>query len=72
MVMDITFDGKTMSTAVYVKMNAYDKLLLSEGVCRQLGIVSYHSSVESGKTMKKTTKENLEKLQLSLQSELIS
>ena len=54
--MDISFDGKTMSTAVYVKMDAYDQLLLSEGVCRQLGIVSYHSSVDSGKSAKKSTK----------------
>ena len=53
--MDISFDGKTMSTVVYVKMDAYDQLLLSEGVCRQLGIVSYHSSVDSGKSTKKST-----------------
>ena len=53
--MDISFDGKTMSTAVYVKMDAYDQLLLSEGVCLQLGIVSYHYSVDSGKFTKKST-----------------
>jgi len=29
-------------------------LLLSEGVCRKLGIVSYHPSVSSGKSSKKT------------------
>ena len=44
--LDITFDGKTMTTAVYVKMDAYDELLLSEGVCRQLGILSYHEEVQ--------------------------
>ena len=49
------YDGKTMSTAVYVKMDAYDQLLLSEGVCRQLGIVSYHSSVDPGNSTKKST-----------------
>lgn len=38
-----------MSTPVYVKMNAEDQLLLSEGVCRQLGIVSYHPDVFSDK-----------------------
>ena len=27
-------------------MDAHDQLLLSEGVCRQLGIVSYHPDVE--------------------------
>jgi len=36
--LDIVFDGKTMCTPVYVKMDSPDPLLLSEGVCRQLGI----------------------------------
>ncbi len=31
-----------MHTTVYVKM---DSLLLSEGVCRQLGILTYHGAV---------------------------
>ena len=31
-----------MQTRVYVKMDAHDQLLLSEGVCRQLGIIVYH------------------------------
>ena len=44
--MDVTFDGKTMRTPVYIKANAHDQLLLSEGVCRQLGILWYHSEVE--------------------------
>lgn len=35
-----------MSTPIYVKMDAREPLLLSEGVCRQLGIVSYHQDVE--------------------------
>ena len=43
--MDITFHGKMMSTTVYIKMDAVDQLLLSEGVSRQLGIVTYHPSV---------------------------
>ena len=34
-----------MSIPVYVKMDSDDPLLLSEGVCRQLGIVTYHPSV---------------------------
>ena len=39
--LDITFDGKIMRTAVYIKMDSHDSLLLSEGVCHQLGIISY-------------------------------
>ena len=44
--MDLSFDGKTMCTPVYIKADAHDQLLLSEGVCRQLGILQYHASVE--------------------------
>ena len=40
--LDINFNDKTMNTAVYLKMDAHDDLLLSEGVCRHLGIVTYH------------------------------
>ena len=36
----------SMTTPVYIKMDAHDQLLLSEGVCRQLGILHYHPSVE--------------------------
>ena len=35
-----------MRTAVYIKMDAHDQLLLSEGVCHQLGIVTYHPDVQ--------------------------
>ena len=35
-----------MSTGIYTKMDSQDPLLLSEGVCHQLGIISYHSLVE--------------------------
>ena len=45
MEMEISFQGKTMKTTVYIKMDACDQLLLSEGVCRQLGIVTYHPSL---------------------------
>ena len=34
-----------MRTPVYIKMDAHDPLLLSEGMCRQLGLISYHSEV---------------------------
>ena len=46
--LDITFGEKTMSTPIYLKMDAHDELLLSEGVCSQLGIVSYHTDVHPG------------------------
>ena len=36
-----------MKTTVYIKMDAPDQLLLSEGVCRQLGIVTCHPSLLS-------------------------
>jgi len=35
-----------MQTPTYVKMDAHDQLLLSEGLCRQLRIFSYHDKVE--------------------------
>ncbi len=35
-----------MKTPVYVKMDAHEPLLLSEGVCRQMGIISYHPEVQ--------------------------
>ena len=34
-----------MKTSVYIKMDAQEPLLLSEGVCRQLGIITYHPSL---------------------------
>ena len=48
--LDITFGDKIMCTPVYIKMDAHDPLLLSEGVCSQLGIVSYHPDVEAQPT----------------------
>ena len=47
--LDVTFVDKTMHTAIYVKMDAFDDLLLSGGVCRQLGIVEYHPQVDANK-----------------------
>ena len=47
--LDIEFDGRIVSTPIYVKMDAPEPLLLSEEVCRQLGIITYHLKVqESG------------------------
>ena len=53
--MEVSFADKTLRTTVYIKMDAHDQLLLSEGVCRQLGIVSYHPSVSPRKGVKKST-----------------
>ena len=47
--LDISFHDKTMTIPVYVKMDAKEQLLLSEGVCRQLGIITYHPDVEPRK-----------------------
>ena len=44
--LEVTFDGKTMCTPIYIKIDAADQLLLSEGVCRQLGVVTFHPNVE--------------------------
>ena len=43
--LDITFQDKTLCTPVYLKIDAHDSLLLSEGVCRQLWVISYHPSI---------------------------
>jgi len=43
--LDVTFVDNAMHTAIYVKMDAFDDLLLSEGVCQQLGIVECHPLV---------------------------
>ena len=45
MMLTIEFDEKCLTTPVYLKMDSPDDLLLSEGVCRQLGIIQYHSEV---------------------------
>ena len=47
--LDITLGNKTIQTPVYIKMDAPDQLLLSEGVCRQLDIVTYHKDVRPHK-----------------------
>ena len=42
--LDVTFEGVTMCTPIYIKTDAQEQLLLSEGVCRQLNIVWYHTN----------------------------
>ena len=46
MELEVEFGDKTMKTVVYIKMDAREQLLLSEGVCRQLGLVMYHPDVQ--------------------------
>ena len=53
--LDISFGDHTMTTTVYIKMDAHDQLLLSEGVCRQLGIIHYHPNVECWRGGRKAT-----------------
>ena len=48
--LDISFLDKTMKTPVHVKMDAHEPLLLSEGICRQMGIISYHPEVKPRKS----------------------
>ena len=43
--LDISLNGKTMKTPLYIKFDAPEPLLLAEGVCRQLQIISYHPDV---------------------------
>ena len=43
--LEIIFGERAITTSVYIKMEAHDPLLLSEGVCRLLGIISYHPEV---------------------------
>ena len=57
--LDVMFAGKTMKTPIYLKMDAKESLLLSEGVCRQLGIVNYHSQVTPGNTHTEKTTTNV-------------
>ena len=43
----ISFESHYIRTTIYVKLQAPDQVLLSESVCRELGIVSLVHSVES-------------------------
>ena len=59
---NISFKDKQIYTTIYVKMEAPNQLLLSEAVCRQLGIIQYHPNVkpldaeEKSETAKQTQK----------------
>ena len=43
----------------YVKVDAPEQLLLSEGVCHQLGIIQYHANVEPWRGGKQTNRPQL-------------
>jgi len=43
----LSFADKEVLTLVYIKVDAADQLLLSEGICSLLGIVEYHPEVEA-------------------------
>ena len=58
---DVEFQGKTMKTRVYAKMDAPEELLLSEGVCRHLSIISYHPEVLGSTSAKQTKAPDREK-----------
>ena len=45
--LDVEFLDKVMNTPIYIKMDAHEQLLLSEGVCWQLGIISYYPEVQA-------------------------
>ena len=45
--LDVSFQDRTMTTDIYVKMDALEPLLLSKALCRQLGKVTYHPEVNA-------------------------
>ena len=52
--LDSTFGDTTMNTPVYIKMDSLEPLLLAEGVCRQLGVISYLPDVVTGNLHQKS------------------
>ena len=48
MSMSISCGGREMVTPIYIKMDSEEPLLLAEGVCRQLQIVTFHPDVLQG------------------------
>ena len=59
--LEVTFNGKSIITTVYIRIDAEDQLLLSEGVCRQLGIVNYDPLVEVWRGGRQTRAKNQER-----------
>ena len=50
--LDLSFDGVTMKTPIYIRASATEQLLLEEGACRQLQIITYHHDVSDRKGRK--------------------
>ena len=48
MSLSTSFGGQEMVLPIYIKMDSEEPLLLAEGVCRQLQIVTYHPDVLQG------------------------
>ena len=70
----ISFQDREMVTPVYIKMDSEEPLLLAEGVCRQLQILTYHPAVLKGSQSPleetepevKTTPDEVHKCQVTL------
>lgn len=45
--LDVIFDQWVICVPVYIKIDAHDDLLLSEGLCQQLRIVTYHPKISA-------------------------
>ena len=65
---NISFEDKQFYTTIYVKMEAPNPLLLSDAVCRQLGIIQHHPNVkplnvEESETAKQTQKNKVRLIQ---------
>jgi len=52
---DVSFGDHTMKTPIYIKMDAPEQLLFSEGICHQLGIIRYYPDVKPGNATEKTS-----------------
>ena len=74
MSLSISFGGREMVTPIYFKMDSEEPLLLAEGVCRQLQIVTYHpdvllgsqAPVENTKPEASTTSDKVSQCQVTL------
>ena len=56
--LEIAFNGKSIITPVYIKMDAPEQILLAEGICRQLDIIRYHPDVQVWHGEGKQTKQS--------------
>ena len=64
--LNISFEDKVLTTTVYLKMDAAEPLLLSEGVCRQLEIVTYHPAVGAKNPQKNRCEATISMVRVSL------